>query len=95
MLRAGGIYWLSLKFEPAHGKTYKMACAPSEDSDQPGHPPSLIRIFAVQMKKALVLSYPLSAQGNLSSDWMDAQADLSLRWAHMQFCRFCHALAHL
>ena len=25
-------------------------CAPSEDSDQPGHPPSLIRIFAVRMK---------------------------------------------
>ena len=24
-----------------------MACAPSEDSDQPGHPPSLIRVFAV------------------------------------------------
>ena len=29
-------------FEPAHDKTNKMACAPSEDSDQPGHPPSLI-----------------------------------------------------
>ena len=26
-------------------------CAPSEDSDQPGHPPSLIRVFAVRMKK--------------------------------------------
>ena len=25
----------------------------------------------------------------------DAQADLSLRWAHMPFCRFCHALAHI
>ena len=35
-------------------------CAPSEDSDQPGHPPSLIRVFAVRMKKAWVLSYPLS-----------------------------------
>ena len=22
-------------------------CAPSEDSDQPGHPPGLIRVFAV------------------------------------------------
>ena len=36
-----------------------MACAPSEDSDQPGHLPSLIRIFAVHMKKAWVLSYPV------------------------------------
>ena len=29
-----------------------MACAPSEDSDPPEHPPSLIRVFAVRMKKA-------------------------------------------
>ena len=33
-------------FEPPHDKTNKMACAPSEDSDQPGHPLSLIRGFA-------------------------------------------------
>ena len=33
-------------------KPKKMACAPSEDSDQPGHPPSLIRVFAVRMKKS-------------------------------------------
>ena len=48
-------------FEPPHDKTNKMACAPSEDSDQPGYPPSLIRVFAVRMKKAWVLGYPLSA----------------------------------
>ena len=42
-------------------KTNKMACAPSEDSDQPGHPPSLIRVFAVCMKKAWILSNPLNA----------------------------------
>ena len=48
-------------FEPPHDKTDKMACAPSEDSDQPGHPPSPIRVFAVRMKKAWVLSYPLNA----------------------------------
>ena len=29
------------------------------------------------------------------SDWADAQADPSLRWAHMSFCWFCHALTHL
>ena len=29
-------------------QTYKMACAPSKDSDHPGHPPSLIRFFAVR-----------------------------------------------
>ena len=42
-------------------------CVPSEDSDQPWHPPSLIRVFAVPMKKAWVLSYPLSAQRRLWS----------------------------
>ena len=31
-------------FEPTHYKTNKMACVPSEDSDQPGHPLSLISI---------------------------------------------------
>ena len=48
-------------FEPRHDKTNKVT-ATSEDSDQPGHPPSLIRVFAVHMKKAWVFSYPLSAQ---------------------------------
>ena len=38
-------------------KPTKMARVPSKDSDQPGHPPSLIRVFIVRMKKAWVLSY--------------------------------------
>ena len=45
-------------------------------------------VFAVRMKKARVLSYPLSAQWRLWSDWADAQADLSLRWAHSHFVGF-------
>ena len=65
-----------------------MAYAPSEDSEQPGHPPSLIRVFAVRIKKAWVLSYPLSAQRRLWSDWADAQADPSPRWAHSHFVGF-------
>ena len=81
--------------ELPHDKTNKMACAPSEDSDQPGHLPSLIRVFAVRMMKAWTLSYPLSAQRRLWSDWADAMADLSLRWAHMPFCWFCHEAARL
>ena len=63
-------------------------CAPSEDSDQPGHPSSLIRVFAVRMKKPWVLSYPSSAQRRLWSDWADVQADLSLGWAHSHFVGF-------
>ena len=62
--------------------------APSEDSDQPGHPPSLIRVVPVRMKKAWVLSYPLSAQRRLWSDWADVQADMSLGWVHTHFVGF-------
>ena len=67
-------------------------CAPSEDSDQPGHPPSLIRVFAVRLKKHWVLSCPLRAQWRLWSDWADArlntQADPSRCWAHSHFVDF-------
>ena len=49
-----------IRNELPHDKTNKMACAPSKDSDQPGHLPSLIRVFAVRMKKPWDLSYPLS-----------------------------------
>ena len=66
--------------EPPHDKTNKMTVRPAK-TDQPGHPPSLIRVFAVRMKIAWVLCYPLSASEDWS-DWVDAQADLSLRWAH-------------
>ena len=62
--------------------------APSEDSDQHGQPPSLIRVFAVRMKKAWDLSYPFSTQQRLRLDWADAQADLSLCWAHIHFVGF-------
>ena len=53
------------RYKQQHDKTIKLACAPSEDSDQPGQPPSLIRVFAVRMKKLWVLIYPLSAQRRL------------------------------
>ena len=44
------VTWLI--YEPPHDKTNKMTCAPSEDSDQPGHQPSLIRVFAVRSKRS-------------------------------------------
>ena len=74
--------------EPAHCKTYNKTCATSENSDQPAHLRSLMRVFAARMKKAWVLSYPLSAQQRLWSNWADAQADLSLHWANIRFVGF-------
>ena len=74
---------------PSHDKTNKMTCAPCEVSDQPGHPPSLISVFAMWRTNIY-----WCGQRRLWSDWEDAQADLSLRWAHMQYCWFCHVGAH-
>ena len=56
---------------------------------------SLIRVFAVCMKKHWALNYLFSAQWRLWSDWVDAHADLSLCWAHMSFCWFCCAADHI
>ena len=83
---------LNYTFGPQHDKTTKMTRAPSKDSDQPRH---LIEVFAVRMKQPRVLSYQFSAQRRLWSDWMDAQADLNLRWEHMSFCWFGRATAQL
>ena len=72
-----------------------MICAPSEDSDQPGNPPSLISVFAVHSVGSWGPSVSSCGQRRLWSDRADAQADMSLRWAHISFCWFCHKAAHL
>ena len=41
-----------------------------------------------RLRSAWILSYPLNAQRRLWSDWANAQADLSLRWAHSHFVGF-------
>ena len=84
----------TLSNEPQHDKINKVACAPSEDSDQPGQPPSLIRVFAIRMKKALVLSYPMSAQRSLWSNWACPGWSESLLGAH-SFCWFCHVVVQI
>ena len=67
-----------------HANAVLLWCAPREDSNQPGHPPSLIRVFAVCMK----------ILGSLAIHWAHSeysdQADLSLCWAHILFCWFSH-----
>ena len=37
-------------YELRRDKTNTVACAPREDSDQPGTPPNLIRVFAVGLE---------------------------------------------
>ena len=50
---------------------------------------------AVRMKKIWVLTATHWVHSEDWSDWVDAQADLSLHWAHRSFCWFCHASAQM
>ena len=62
-------------------------CVPSEDSDQPGHLPSLI---SLRCALKWVSEDPSFRYADIEdwSDWADAQADLSLCWTHSHFVGF-------
>ena len=75
------------KVDPRHDKTNKVSVRPAKTQISLGIHPGW-SVFAVRMKKRWVLSYPLSAQWRHWSDWVDAQADLSLRWVHTHFVGF-------
>ena len=60
-------------------------CALSEDSDQPGYPPSLIRVFTVRSKGSQGPKLSFCGQRRLA----DAQAELSHRWAHRLLVLSC------
>ena len=68
--------------------------APSEDSDQLG-------IHPVWSESSLSAWRNIRSSANYWahcedwSDWADAQADLSLGWAHRSFCWFCHEALQL
>ena len=74
-------------FEPWHDKINKVSLCPAKTQISLGICPVWL-VFAVHMKKPWVLSYPLSALRRLWSDWADAQADPSLRWAHSHIVGF-------
>ena len=72
--------------EPHNDKTNKMTCAPSEDSDQPGHPP----------EEALGPCLPYGAHSEDSDQTGHPDSDqtgrmprlICLRWAHTHFVGF-------
>ena len=75
-------------------ETYK-TCAASEDSDQPAHLCSLIRVFADRMFLLQPPGYAKRNELESLSYWVDVEADLSLSWSQRSYCRFCHALAQM
>ena len=70
-------------------------CVLSEDSYQPGHPPSLIRVFALRSVGSEGPKLSSCGQLRLWSDWADAKADPSLCWVHRSVCWFCREMAHI
>ena len=79
-----------ITFELPYDKTNKMACVPSEDSDQPGHQ-SLLSAW----RNLGSLATHWAAKTLIKwSDWADAQADLSLRWAHRLILVFAGRICH-
>ena len=73
--------------ELQHDKTNKVTVRPVKTQISLGICPVRSE-SSLSAWRAGVLSYPLSAQRRLWSDWADAQADLSLRWAHTHFVGF-------
>ena len=76
-------------------KCNKIAFAPSEDSNQPERPPSLIRVFAVRSKDIWGPNVSSCGQRRLRSDRADVLADLCLHWAQWPFCWFWYAAAYV
>ena len=60
---------------------------PPTKTNQPAHPHSLIRAFAVRINKLDILGYTKCACEN-SDQTVHAQAALNLRWAHMSKVTF-------
>ena len=74
-------------YEPQHDNTNKWHVRPAKTQISLG--------IAVRLKKARVLSYSLRAQRILWLDCPDAQAELSLHWAHMSMLWFVMLLFKL
>ena len=85
--------WTS-PFEPPHGKTNKLTCAPSKESDQPGHPLS-DQGLRYPHEETLGLKLPIvctvTTQIRLGGcpGWSESLLGT------LSFCWFCHAMAYL
>ena len=81
---------MNIIFEPPHNKTNKIICAPSEDSNQPGYSPSLIKVFAVRSMGSK--GPKVSSCGSDVSDQTTGRMPrlINLRWAQKNFLDAFH-----
>ena len=85
---------LQSRNEPQHDKTNKMTVCPTKTLISLG-------IRSVWSEPSLCAQWVtwdsryLHVDSEDWSDWVDAQVDLSLCWAHRSFCWFCHVAAQM
>ena len=72
-------------------KIYIKTCVTNEDSDQPAHLCSPIKVFTDHLCLLQPPDYP--KRDKPLQYWVDVQADLC--WLLRSYCRFCRALAHM
>ena len=65
-----------------------MTCASSEDSDQPGHTAQPFKVFSVHFMDSLEPNTSSCGKKRLLLDWVNAQANLSLRCGTFHFVGF-------
>ena len=80
---------------PLSSKSYKLACAPIEDSDQSAHSRSLIRVFNERSIGSQGFSVSSGGKVRLCPDSVDTQSDLNFRCMHMPTCTLCWIPAQL
>ena len=73
--------------------SYTIARGPSEDSDQPAHPRSMIRVFAGRSVGSQGSKASSARQRGFWSDCVDTHADLSPRWAQEMLCPLLYRAA--
>ena len=73
-------------------KRTSISYAHNEDSDQTAQLRSLIRVFAVRIKKFCILGYPKSAQSDQTGN---VQGNLNLRWVQMPEGMLSNVTAHI
>ena len=66
--------------EPPHDKTNKMTCAPTEYSDQPGHPPGLIRVFAVRSHSFFMQTAKTLIRLGGCPGWFESSLGVQVMW---------------
>ena len=99
------VSWLSLKCQPSSSwnKLYmsQRITKPTKWHVHPAKTQIRLGICSVWSESSLCAQWVakdpsfLYADSKDSNQTTDAQADLSLCWAQMPFCRFCYALAHM